>query len=351
MDYPGKILEIKLVETGMSRKELSVRTGVTEKHICTVINGERPISTSFARKLGYVFEDTTYWIKLQAEYDDDQLRIQEENDISSEEIEILKPLHEIINYFVERGYIHNNCGDISKVMQLRSFLNISDLTQIPKITYNAAYRAQLSKNVRVDPYVLFAWQRLCEKETENVSVESHLDLNKLRSYLPDLKAMMFGNITKGIQEMQKLLGNCGIAFQVVRNFRGAPVQGFIKETSENKLILCLTIRRQRADSFWFTLFHEIGHILHGDHLSRFVDFDSIDSEIEANADTFAQDQLIDPEAYRTFIRSDDCITWTAIERFASSVSVLPVIVLGRLQRDAILDWSEYPEKIMKYRWA
>ena len=351
MEFPGAVLEKKLKECGMSRKELSTRTGVTEKHICTVLNGDRGISTAFARKLGYVFENTAFWANLQAEYDNEQLRLQEENAITAEEIAILKPLHEIILYFVGRGYMHNNCGDVSKVMQLRVLLNISDLTQIPKITYNAAYRAQLSTNVRVDPYVLFAWQRLCEKETENIPVNTHLDKEMLKAYLPKLKSMMFGNIGQGIQELQELLGKCGIAFQVVRNFRGAPVQGFIKETSAGRMILCLTIRRQRADSFWFTLFHEIAHILYGDYTIRFVDFDSTESGVEERANVFSRDILIAPDQYYQYIRTNDCSSWASIEQFAEKIGVQPFIVLGRLQKDGILDWSDYSNKVVKYVWA
>ena len=351
MELPGAVLEKKLRESGMSRKELSARTGVTEKHICTVLNGNRGISTAFARKLGYVFENTAYWVNLQAEYDNVQMNIQEENEISAEEIAILKPLHEIILYFVDRGYMHNHCSDVSKVMQLRVLLNISDLTQIPKITYNAAYRAQLSTNVRVDPYVLFAWQRLCEKETENILVNKQLDLEMLKASLPKLKSLMFGNIGHGIQEMQELLGMCGIAFQVVRNFRGAPVQGFIKETSDGRMILCLTIRRQRADSFWFTLFHEIAHILYGDYSIRFVDFDSVEGDIEERANIFARDILIAPDKYYQFIRTNDCTSWASIEQFAKEIGVQPFIVLGRLQKDGILDWSDYSNRVVKYVWA
>ena len=55
MEHPGLELEKRINECGMSRKELALRTGVTEKHISTVINGERGISTGFARKLGYVW--------------------------------------------------------------------------------------------------------------------------------------------------------------------------------------------------------------------------------------------------------------------------------------------------------
>ena len=188
MQHPGEILQDKLNNSGMSRKELAIRTGVTEKHICTIVNGDKGISTAFARKLGYVFDNTDFWVDIQTRYDAEQLRIQEENDISQEEIKLLKPLHDIMDYFIECGYMHNNCGEASKVMQLREILQISDLTQIPKITYNAAYRAQLTSNLKVDPFVLFAWQRLCEKKTDNIQVNHSLDKELLRKNVSKIKS-------------------------------------------------------------------------------------------------------------------------------------------------------------------
>ncbi len=351
MKHPGETLQEKLNESGMTRKELAARTGVTEKHICTIINGNKDISLAFARKLGYVFDDASYWLNLQAEYDANQLRIQEQNNIVKEEMDLLKPLHDITEYFIESGYIHNDCGDATKVMQLREFLNISNLTLIPKIPYNAAYRAQLTNNIKVDPYVLFAWQRLCEKKTEDIVVKNTVDKRLLRDRIVVIKKLMFGNINNGIQALQAILSECGIAFQVVKNFRGAPVQGFIKETTNGRLILCLTIRGKRADSFWFTLFHEIAHILNGDYKKKFVDFYSVQGKAEELADQFAGDVLIDPDMYREFVMSSDCTSWHKIEAFAEAVDVEPFIVLGRLQNDRYLDWSDYPEKVVRYSWA
>ena len=351
MKHPGEELQEKLNISGMSRKELALRTNVTEKHICTVVNGDKDISTAFARKLGYVFETPKYWINLQAEYDAYQLSLKEEYEISQQEIDLLKPLRDIMKYLIDCGYMHNNCGDAYKVIQLREFLQISDLTQIPKITYNAAYRAQLTTNVKVDPYVLFAWQRLCEKQTEIILVKKSLDKELLQNSVEQIKKAMFGSINKGIQEIQGILAECGIAFQVVQNFRGAPVQGFIKETADSRLILCLTIRGKRADRFWFTLFHEIAHILNGDYKTRFVDFDSVQGKAEQAADQYASDMLIAPDKYRKFILSRDCTSWNRITAFAEAVGVEPFIILGRLQNDEYLDWSEYPDKVVRYEWA
>ena len=351
MEHPGLILEKEMKKCNMSRKELALRTGVSEKHICTVFSGVRGISSVFARKLGYVFHDARYWMKLQYEYDFDHLRVQEESEITVEEFDVLKQLHDIMQYFIEKGYMHNDCDEISKVMQLRTLLNVSNLTVIPEITYNATYQAQLSSNAKVNPYVLFAWQRLCEKETENNEIQKAVDIQLLRSKLPEIKAMMFGNINTGIRKLQELFAECGIAFQVIKNFRGAPVQGFIKEITGNRLILCLTIRRQRADTFWFTLFHEIAHILNGDYSTRFVDFDTIYGEIETRANEFASNELIDPKLYRDFLQSNTHITWSNIEKFAKEANVQSFIVLGRLQNDGILDWSDYAEKVVRYMWA
>lgn len=351
MVSPGAELEKRLTESGMSRKELAQRINVSEKHICTVLNGNRGISSAFARKLGYVFADTTFWVNLQAIYDEEQMKLKEMNLISNEELAVLKPLQEIISYFVEKGYIENGCGDVEKVMRLRKFLNVSNLLLIPKITYNAAYRAQLSSNVKADPYVLFAWQRLCEKVAEKDIIDKTLNKEILKQKLQDIKAMMFGGINDGIRNLQDILKECGISFHVVKNFKGAPVQGFIKERYDHRLILCLTIRRQRADTFWFTLFHEIAHILHGDYRMRFVDFDSIDNETEVNANLFAGNILIAPELYRKFIRTNNCTTWSGIEAFAKEAQVQPFIVLGRLQNDGILDWSDYANKVHRYTWA
>ena len=351
MEHPGLELEKRINECGMSRKELALRTGVTEKHISTVINGERGISTGFARKLGYVFPKAQDGLRLQNEYDQEQLQIKDQQNITEDELAVLKPLHDITQYFIEQQYMHNNCGDVTKVMQLRSLLNISNLTSIPQITYNAAYRVQLSKNIRVNPYVLFAWQRLCEKKTENITVRCGLDKDRLRDSLPDIKSMMFGKIDEGVQLLQECFASCGIAFQVVKNFRGAPVQGFIKESANNKIILCLTIRGKRADTFWFTLFHEIAHILYGDYTNRFVDFDSVPGKIEERADQFARDTLLTPEQYRAFVHEGNYASWHNIAAFASAMHVEPFIVIGRLQNDKLLDWSHYQNKIRHYEWA
>ena len=352
MVYPGKLLEEKLELSGMTRKELALRTGVTEKHISTVINGERSISASFAKQLGQVFDIPAQdWVLKQFEYDSEQMEIAEKNEISSDEIKILKNLATIEKYFIEKNLIKEYTDKNDRVLQLRAFLGVSNLTVIPNISYSAAYRAEVNTNAKVDPYVLFAWQILCEKLTKDIEVNESLNVELLKNSVYRIKELMMLDINEALIRLTNIFSSCGIAFKVVKNFRGAPVQGFIKKKENDKIILCLTIRRQRADSFWFTLFHEIAHVLNEDYNNRFVDFESKKSDIEQIADDFAANVLIDKDKYKKFLSETENFDISAIEKFADENKVKPYIVIGRLQNDNFLEWSDFNDYIEKYMWA
>lgn len=352
MTHPGKLLEEKLELFGMTRKELAVRTGFTEKHISTVINGERSISASFAKQLGQVFDvSAKEWILKQFEYDNNQLEIADKNSIDREEIKILKHLSAIEEYCIGINLIKEYPNKVDRVLQMRTFLGVNNLLVIPNISYSAAYRAEVNTNAKVDPYVLFAWQILCEKLTKDITVDENLNIELLKKNIYNIKDLMMLDINEAIEKMTSIFSECGIAFKVAKNFRGAPVQGFIKKKDNNKIILCLTIRRQRADSFWFTLFHEIAHVLNGDYNNHFVDFESKKTDIEQKADDFAADVLINPDKYKKFLSARETFDIDSIKKFALENNVKPYIVIGRLQNDNFLEWSDFNDYIDKYTWA
>ncbi len=67
-------------------------------------------------------------------------------------------------------------------------------------------------------------------------------------------------------------------------------------------VIGMTLRYDRLDNFWFVLLHELGHIfLHLFNGLRFDFFDEEDGseadQIEREADKFALDTLIPPEAW------------------------------------------------------
>src|SRR6185312_14939182 len=98
-----------------------------------------------------------------------------------------------------------------------------------------------------------------------------------------------------------------------------------------------------ADIFWFNLFHEIGHLLLHGKKEKFIEFDNRDlrvvQEKEKEADLFASDKLISPEAYREFIEIGD-FSRNAVVEFAKEQDIHPGIVEGRLCFDQKRSWSK-----------
>ncbi len=102
-------------------------------------------------------------------------------------------------------------------------------------------------------------------------------------------------------------------------------------------VIGLTIRRDTVDGFWFTLLHEVGHVvLHyrtGLSTGFFDDTDTTEvDEIEQEANSFASNVLIPEERWK---RSPARIAKSAavVEKFAKELGIHPAIVFGRIQKE------------------
>jgi len=352
--HPGETLKEVLDDREMSQKELANRINRTQKHVSQVIRGKKDISNDFAKRIEYVFGiSATFWMNLQTNYDNEMNKYNELNNISDKEFKILEFLKDITQYFMNIGKIDNNSNKSQQIIELRKLLGVSELENIPSIQSAAAYRIQDSN--RVNEYVLFAWEKLCKISTENIEVEQSLNLELLENKIPEIKKMMHLDFDNVIQKLKEIFSECGIAFTVIPSFRGAPVQGFIKKTSDNKLLMSMTNRQKYADIFWFSLFHEIGHILNDDINGKFIDFtdpelEDYDSEKERRADFFAQDTLISDDMFNSFAQNKN-FSESNIIKFANEMNVPPFIVIGRLQKEKYIKYGELEYLKEKYEIA
>ena len=220
------------------------------------------------------------------------------------------------------------------------------ITKIPNLPFQqVAFRA--SKKNKVNIYVLYAWQKICEYYTNEIKIDNSFDKDKLRTKYEKIKQTMFLEPNQMILELQQIFKDCGIAFSIVKHFSGAPVQGFIRK-HDNKISLCMTIRQSYADIFWFSLFHEIGHLINEEFNNYFIDYNFIDGEIEKKADEFAENILINNDKYIEFLKTD-INNYQNIKRFAKDQRVTPTIVIGRIQKD-LNDYKFMSKYRVRYRW-
>jgi len=345
--HPGETLKEILEDRNMSQRELAIRTGVKEAHVSKLVNCLKPISVSFAKKLEYAFGvDASFWINLQANYEKEVADFNEINMISKEELVIVERLKNIIEYIQEIGLLSQEAQESMLVIKLRKLLNISSLTVIPKISQSGAYRLALADNV--DPYILFIWIRICDLITINQQTNQDLDIYKLRNKLSLIRKLTFEEDVETIHlKLREYLAECGIKFAIVKHFTGAPVQGVIKRNNDDTLSLIMTVRRKFADVFWFTLFHEIGHILNDDIEDKLIDYDFKKNEVEDSADEFAANALIDLDEYNSFVGSGD-FSLKGIRQFCDEHDTPSFILIGRLQKDGHLKYHQYTEEKIKY---
>lgn len=348
--HPGETIGDILIERGITQAELAARTGVSPAYVCNVIAGKKDISAKFAFALEYALGvSKSFWMNLQANYDAELLEANESGTITDEERVARNSLTDIVKYLREIGKMPRREAVDDSILSLRKALQMSNIANLKEIVPEGALR--LSSKSKVDPYVMGAWIRLCQIAGEKCNVSTKFDIEKIDELVVKAKTIMC-NAGESIQKsLTELFSEYGIDFSVVRNFRGAPVQGFISKKNDGTYQMVLTIRGSYADIFWFSLFHELGHIANGDVNSsiNFIDYDR-NADIEVGADAFASTRLIDSNAYEKFIGCAD-FSLNSIKSFADSQQIRPYIVIGRLQREKLLEYNRYSSEKVRYKWA
>lgn len=134
----------------------------------------------------------------------------------------------------------------------------------------------------------------------------------------------------------KMLADVGVALVVVKAPKGCRASGASRMIAPDKAMILMSFRHRSDDHFWFTLFHEIGHLLlHG--ASSFVDVEGMegDDPCEKEANEFAAAMIVPQNRERELLSlspDDD-----SIRRFAVSLGVAPGLILGQLQHRGIVD--------------
>ena len=111
----------------------------------------------------------------------------------------------------------------------------------------------------------------------------------------------------------------------------------------NKIVVGMTTRGKDADKFWFSLFHELAHIVLG-HITKTT---GTSNEDENAADKWAADQLIDPDDLNRFKEQGD-YSERSIIQFSHEQEIAPGIIVGRLQAEGLIKYNMFNNLKKKY---
>ena len=347
--HPGETIADVLEDRGITQAELAARTGVSPAYVSNIIKGKKDISAKFAMALEYALDvPKSFWLNLQANYDSELLELNEGQTVTDEERKVRDQLGDIVKYLRSRGMMPVGEKKDASILSLRKALQISNIANLGKMVPCGAFR--LAESTTINSYVLGAWLRMCQIWGEKRIVTHKFDLNKMNDLIDDMKQIMLHRDVNVQQELTRTMELYGIDFSVVKNFRGAPVQGYISQKNDGTYQIVMTIRGAYADIFWFSLFHEIGHIVNGDVsiASKFID-DGTDRDKEIAADLFASNHLLEPKSYHHFVSKGN-FSIGAISKYAATQNVMPYVVIGRLQKEGHLEYYQLSNYKLRYKW-
>ena len=341
--HPGYYIKEIVEDSGLTQEDFAKRLGTTPKNLSILIRGEQSLSIDMAMRLSRMLGTSiNYWLNLQNTYNTLIAEFK-----SEEEYILERKVFEKLNYkyFIE----HFALPDLPRktreqIKQVREFLNVATLTVLEKKEMSVCFRSatedlSVSNIIKANTMVQIAIN-------QTLKINKQVKFNKAKFE----KAIHYAlTLTKSHYDFYPLIKkaflDAGVIFIILPNIVGSKINGATKKVGD-QIMLMVNDRRLYSDTFWFTLFHEIGHIMHGDYG---ISFEEEINQSEILANKYAADLLIDPDQYAKFIKNND-FSKEAIINFAEHIDRDPGIVLGRLQKEQLVDFKNRNLQCLKHQY-
>lgn len=330
--HPGEILQETLQARGINNSELAARSGLSLKHISQIIHGKAPVTPETAIMLERILDvKASIWLKIDSDYRLFRQKIEEQNALSKA---FAWAKNFPIKEMVKRGFLPVTKDNPSLVAALLDFFNVGTTGAWEKQYADMAvqFRRNASKNDKGNEAIA-AWLKIGENKAKQIAAVPYSKA-KFEAALSAIKPLTREDPRVFEPEMVRLCAEGGVAVVFVPEFTGTGISGATYWLGSEKAILMLSLRYKWDDVFWFTFFHEAGHILlHSkDHL--IVDGKDLAGDPRENeANKFAVDLLVPPKRYRDFVSLHAKPSELDILQFAESLKIAPGIVVGRLQKE------------------
>lgn len=340
---PGLTLLEVLEERAMTQSDLATRTGLSAKHINQIAKGTASISPEttilFERATGV---PAAVWASMETAYQLDRSRSKEAERLTLD-LDWLQTLP--LTELVKRKRIQTANYTVDTLREVCNFFGVADKASWEALWERpTAYRR--SKAFASDPAAVAAWLRIGEIEAAKIDCRPFNKANLLAS-LDVLRSLTCqSDPTKWVPRLQSVCADVGIAVVFEPEISGARIVGATRWIQPDKVLIQLSLRHRWSDTFWFTFFHEIGHLLLHSKKDVFINDQGPHSGAESEADAFAS-QLLIPRRFEdrlSALHTDD-----DVKEFSKELGVGPDIVVGRLQFEK--RWPYTRGSALKRRFA
>jgi len=343
---PGEVLAETLGARSMTQAELARRTGRPVQAVNEIIRGTKAITPETALQLERVLGVPAHvWTRLEADYRFNKARLEDEQRLVGQVDRVRKFPY---GAMAKQGWVPVTLSAVERVRNLLSFFGVGALDAV-SANYAAAFRR--SSATKGSSEALAAWLRQGQRKAAEVRTAS-FDREKLEQFVPQLRRMTSEDPGRFEPRLRSGLAAVGVAIVLVPHLPGSGIQGatFWRGASA---VVQLTLRYKWQDVFWFTLLHEVGHLLLHERNEVFVDIENgrPRDERETEANDYAANLLIKAEQYEHFVAERSTFPETAVRTFAEQQKIPPGIVVGRLCHDGRVPWGHLIHLRRQFQWA
>jgi len=341
---PGETLKEVMESLNMSQKELAVRTGLTVQSLNRIFKGDQPISYETANKLELATGvPARMWNNLEAQYREQLAKTKERKQLETN-LDWLKtiPTQELI----QRNAIEPQKDAVLLLRETLKFYGLSSVAAWRNIWTEPAVAARRSQCFETCPGPASAWLRLGEIQAHRIDCMS-FDKNIFIQAVKKIRLLTVKGPEEFIPETIQLCADSGVALALVPEMKKVPWHGATKWLSASKAMILLNLRGKMEDQFWFSFFHEAGHVLYDSKKDLYINDGTIDDPREQKANEFAAEILIprdrDPQIAALRAKAD-------VIRLADELKISPGIVAGRFQR-LTKKWNYFNGIKRKFQWT
>jgi HTH-type transcriptional regulator / antitoxin HigA len=335
--HPGDVLDEYIDVRGLSQAELARRADVSPKLISEILSGANRITPSTALALDRVLGlEARAWMNLQSEWDLFEARRKPVRSPDTLDGALERfPVKELM----KQGLLPRGLSGMALLDRLLALLGISSLDAYASRLDRMAVKYRHSPSFKSTQDHVYVWLQLGVREAERKELPAYDAKAFALLVQRDYRALTRKSPDVFWPELVKKSEAAGVAVVLTKPFSGTKLSGAAHWTDKGNPVIQLSLRHKSNDQFWWTLFHECGHVIKHPHLTFADDVVKGTSHgQEAEADAFALDALVGSRKIEAFAatmpRSAEQIV-----KFADDAGIHAGIVVGMLQHRGVVEWG------------
>lgn len=338
--HPKEILIEALEERDMGSKEFAIRTGKPEKTISAILHGKSSITPEMAIQFEQVLRiPADFWLEAQRLYDECEARNAYQRIIEGS-IEWAKEFP--YSSMAKLGWVKTTRKPFEKAAELLTYFGVASSKAWNDCYFDnkikVSLRASLEDVKHAHP--LTAWLRHGQLQAQKIDAPTY-SKSMFKKQLKAIQELMYLQPIDFFEQVQKHCLKAGVIVVYTPFLPAVPIHGATRWNNDAPIIQ-LTGRYKQNDIFWFTFFHEAGHIL--EHGKKYISLENIsykgaDQKLEEEANEIAISYTFSHQKEKEFLALNS-LDDGVIETFAKEHRIHPAIIVGRLQHKKIISFKE-----------